>query len=352
MYMAIVREGLPSHPQVPREPHRMGRRRALAMLAGGAVVAVGGAVLGSQVFGDENSSGKADVSFVPQADNTNPINADNIGGTSDVRVEPTVVTPKTGYSEQDGNLIYRTESGEVLTVPQIDGLTARMVKDGEKEEVQYFARERNVYGLEANGYAGCYKPNVDIYENSERKALGGVVLSPQVAGKLLNDVLSQIPEQKDKWMVVLPVDITDMRSDKELLLSFENASTVPVKIARLSFQDTLPVVDIIPGDKTVKFSKSPYYSWLFIDNIRTVAPYGEGIYPGKEMNYIGVSGEFTTASDQKKIESYFGNEVTQAEGRVNVSLSSANGSRDVTRDKILSVGDNRTPVFLTSTQGK
>jgi hypothetical protein len=320
-----------------------------AAITAGALVAGGGAVLAYE-SGIFDSGASSHTQTIPT-----PEQPTIIPGTSVIRTatpEATAIpTPKPGFIENAGAFTYRTESGEVLSVPQIDGLIAKLVKVRDTNEVQYFAKEGNPYGIEANKSGGEYKPNVDIFENNQRKELGGVVLVPQVVKRLMDNFMSQITEQGNKWVVVLPVDISSLSEDKKILLYFENGVAVPIKIARLSFDGVLPVSDIIPGDKTLTVSKSPYYGWVFLDNIRSVAPYGDGIYPGKEINYLGVSGDLIDMRDQAKISSFFGKKITNAGDKINVTLSSSNGSKDVTRDKILSVGNN-IPVFLQSSDAR
>lgn len=328
--------------------HGISKRVQIAGGVAAATIALGGAALVTNqmgVFGSD-SSDEAHVQIVPAPTQPAVIPGTEIPNPLKTPEVTAIPTPKTGFSEKDGAFSYITEKGETLNVPQIDGLTAKLVKVGDTEEVQYFAKEGNQYGIEANKSVGEYTPNVDIYENSQRKELGGVSLSSQVVQKLLGEKIDQTPSQADKWGVALPVDPRNLAQGNKILLSFENAETVPIKIAKLSFDGQLPVSDIILNQKNIKFLTSPYYNWAFIDNVRSVSPYGDTIYPGKEMSYITVAGHFIDAN-QKVVSSNFGDTLAVAQDKVYVWYTASNESRDMSRDKILSVGDS-IPVFMQS----
>lgn len=340
-------EAVPGYiPQEPELTHKENKGIPLkAKLAGAAATL---AVTAAGVFGyskiNSSSEDKANIiispaptQVIPGTEIPNPLK------TPEVTAIP---TPKSGFSEKDGAFTFRTEKGEVLNVPQIEGLTAKLVKVGDVEEIQYFAKEGNQYGVEVNTSVGEYNPNVDIYENSQRKELGGVVLEPRVVKRLMDETLAKIPEQSDKWVVVSPVDISTV-VNSDVLLSFEPNINTQKIVLKISFTEVLPLLNVIPGDPNIKITKNPVYNWGYLDNIRNTAPYNDSILPGKEMNYIVVGGNFINAKDQFISKKTLGEQVAEVEDKVYVGYSFGGGAWDVGRNKILSVGNN-IPVFLQS----
>jgi len=316
-----------------------------AAITAGALVAGGGAVLAYE-SGIFDSGASSHTQTIPT-----PEQPTIIPGTSVIRTatpEATAIpTPKSGFIENAGAFTYRTESGEVLSVPQIDGLIAKLVKVGDTNEVQYFAKEGNPYGVEVNKSVGEYKPNVDIYENSQRKELGGVSLVPQVVQKLLNNAIAEIPEQRNKWIVVPPVDINAV-VESRILLSFTPNINTKKDTLEVRFTDkVLPLLNIIPGNPNIKTLKSPVYKWAYLDNIINIAPNNVTIIPGTEMSYLVVGGNFTNANDQLVSKKAFGERITEVEDKVYVGYGNPGGARDIDKDKILTVG-NKIPVFIQS----
>lgn len=255
-------------------------------------------------------------------------------------------TPALGYHQgKDGTLTYATEKGEVLNVPQIEGLKAELKTENAQQKVVYTALEQNPYGMSAEQYAGEFKPNVNV----EQKQTGGVVLKAPVVLKLIDDKLAIIPEQKDKWIITLPVDITAANTVDHILISFTKDNPVAGQVCKVSFNGSFPVVNIIPSSTSLEVLNGDQYTTyggMYIDEERSA--FNDKIISGKEMSYLTVAGDMNFPQDGN-MPSHFGDLVTTAQSPVVIYLAAANEWRNADENKILDVGTNKTPVFLAAT---
>jgi hypothetical protein len=245
----------------------------------------------------------------------------------------------TGYEPQpDGTIVWYTDSGDRQAVPAIDGLTAE-VQGG---KTLYMAKAANSYGLKAGAYAGAFIRYVKV----EDKQTGGVVLEPQVVNKLIQDKLATIPNQADKWVAPIPLNITDATADTDVALSFASEyPTTNVKVATVGFQGSLEVTDIVPGSdgrELVTLTNmnygNTYYSQFMQDH-------RDGITLGEEMSFLSVSGNFQ-ADLPPTVETSFGKFVCKASGSIVIGLLLGNGGSDLTSDKALYLPDTNVPVFV------
>jgi hypothetical protein len=213
-----------------------------AAITAGALVAGGGAVLAYE-SGIFDSGASSHTQTIPT-----PEQPTIIPGTSVIRTatpEATAIpTPKPGFIENAGAFTYRTESGEVLSVPQIDGLIAKLVKVRDTNEVQYFAKEGNPYGIEANGHAGEYNPNVFFME---AKRTGGVVLDARVTKNL-------IAQHTDFAQFPLPLDVGAEKTTYITVGEYSANPKYPAVKVYAGGENML--VNIFPNSKEILFNKT------------------------------------------------------------------------------------------------
>lgn len=253
--------------------------------------------------------------------------------------------PKAGFESNDQNIVYRTDKQEILNVPQIEGLKTELLsaKDN-KEKIIYKTLETNKYGLEANIYAGEYISNVKMTgEDGKEKQTGGVVLTALVVRQLINEKLATIPNQRDRWITVLPVDPRGLDKNDNVSVKFEKAA-IGKLIATMRFQGKAPLVNNFPGSTQLRIMAGGTYGGGYLDPIRLMDPYADKIFPGKEMQYFTVAGNLEGFSENTTIKSSFGEKVGLGGSLVIVGHSAAYETDDTTADKILSIGG--IPVFL------
>ena len=253
-------------------------------------------------------------------------------------------TPSLGYHQgKDGALVYTTEKGEVLNVPQIEGLRVSLqaTKDGQ-QKVVYAALEQNPYGMSPEEYAGEYKPNVEV----QGIQTGGVVLKAPVVLKLIDDKLATIPEQKDKWTIPLPIDISTINTKDLISISFSKDNPVGLSVCKISFGRNLTAVNIIPSSTSLEVLNGDQYTTYggqYMDAGKSSS--NDKIVPGKEMNYLTVAGGLSFTQDGN-IPSNFGDQIVLAQSPIVIYLTAATEWRDADERKILDAGDSKIPVFL------
>ncbi len=329
----------------PSSGRRM-TRRAFFGLAGGAVAA-GALTVTGVGCGDEGPTASTNppgttTSFArPSIDNATP----TVSPTPEPTASPEP-TPSIGYNQTEDGIIYGTEAGEVLNVPQIEGLRAQLEDSETGKKPVYRAIEGNPYGLSPEDYAGEYKPNVWL----ETQQTGGVVLKAPVVLKLINDKLTN---ETEKWTVPLPVDIRGYgNKDKNVSISFSTGyGNYQFPMVKVLFEGNLPLVNIIPNTGQVDVLANTYYGWLYSngDGTRLRAP-----VPGNEMGYIVVAGSMEGFTENAFLQSSFGDKVSDVSTSVNVTINGRDNntwkSFDINPSKVLSVMNNTSevPVFLAS----
>ncbi|MBI2031844.1 MAG: hypothetical protein HYT08_04500 [Candidatus Levybacteria bacterium] len=327
--------------------------KTTAAIAGGAAV-VGGAVGGMDALnvgpfaGSSPDQGTHDA--LPDGMPSTTATATQIteSPTPITTAEP---TPSLGYHEGTDGISFTTEKGEVLNVPQIDGLKASLqtAEDGQ-QKVIYTALEQNPYGMSPEEYAGEYKPNVDY----NLKQTGAVVLRSPVTSKLIENKLNI---SEEKWAVALPLDIRNYdRTDYNIAVVFSKGyGDYEFPMVKIVFGGELSLTNIIPGSQTVKVLANGYYKWLYYigGGVRT-----KPIVPGNEMDYITVTGPLIGFTDNgREINAAFGDVIANTNSPINVTVqgidSDNNGFKafSIDQTKILSVESNageQVPVFLAS----
>ncbi|MHB1356212.1 MAG: hypothetical protein ACYCZF_09585 [Anaerolineae bacterium] len=224
----------------------------------------------------------------------------------------------------------------ILQAPEIEGLVGRM--DG--DILKYYAEAGNKYGLEADAYAGEFRPNVLI--SGERT--GGLVLTASVAETILREELAKIENPDDRWLIPLPVDIRDLNKDSEVKIGFEKGNSKSgANIGSVNFEGTASVINILPNTLKINVAKISQ-GWVYYDQMRLVAPYTDNIYKGKEMSYISVAGAFNISEPVNNYPSVFGEKLFGVEGKTMFALSSGQEARSVDASKILTL--NGMPVFV------
>lgn len=268
------------------------------------------------------------------------------GGTSDapppatsVSPEPTVsgteptppeLTP--GYNKlENGNIVYLTEEGERLRVPKIPGL--RAVLRPEKGKVIYKALEGNPYGLEANHYAGEYKPDVSIYDGHkvEEKLTGGVALDSRVVFEL----------QKDRLVVVPSID---PRHSPNVRLKFVNGYSslgLQVPLMIVDFEGTAPLVNTFAEANTLHVSYDSVYGPAILE---TIDHRSSTVPQGAEKHYLVVIGRRIGLKPGDEMANVkYGQTLSQARAEIIVSIQAITNWIPITPDRVLQV--QNTPVF-------
>lgn len=331
----------PESPQAPKkglkqrfkdfDPMKMSKKKLIATAA--TAVAITGGAVGYQATQGSESEKPAAVSQ-PQPKETTP---------------PTEAPKAIGHYEQTAEgIVFHTETGEILNVPQIQGLTAVMEKDPatQADEVRYKALRENPYGLTESAEAGMFKPNVTISENDVKKQVGGLTLDPRVVQKILQDRLAQIPNVRDRWLIPLPVDISSLPDTNPVSMRFTVGLDVP--FVEVNFPETLPLINIIDTTQLRIAQTEPtaekFGEWVYMDMSRLVGGDVNRIPPGKEMKYLLVVGNFSDFTENKTIDTKFGEKVSGVSKLLNVSVSAIEESFPVTPDKLLSIG--QTPIFV------
>jgi len=155
--------------------------------------------------GEKSSTdSKSSSDFISGLESSNPVSSSNPEITKAPTPEATKVpTPTESLEElalQEKLALAPELAGSKKVIQEIDGY----------KRVTYIAEAGNVYGVEAGKYLGEYKKEV-IFENQE---VGGVALMPVVAEKLLRDKLASITNEADKWVAIIPADISELKTNE------------------------------------------------------------------------------------------------------------------------------------------
>lgn len=205
--------------------------------------------------------------------------------------------PKTGYEATGQGFVYRTEKGDILNVPHIEGLKAEMAAqpDGTKRVI-YKAEKTNSYGLIEGEYAGFFHPNVSIVKEgvtdikdreTDTRLSGGVALRPEVTGAMMKDALKQFENQTDRYISPIPIDISTLNANQEITLAQAKAVTPygPYYFLAINSPSNLAIVHSFYGDQGIRMITAsgrdagvyPLGNWYLNADI---------IEPGKEMLYF------------------------------------------------------------------
>ncbi len=254
--------------------------------------------------------------------------------------EPTKAVPVEGFNKTDKGYEFKTKWGEVVEVPQApEGLNLELQKDKDgKQKLKFVAAEDNKYGAKKGEELGDFKPLVTTSENGQFKVVGGAVLDPRVTEKL-----QQEKNQKDKWSVVLPVDLTGI-DDKMVSVSVEKSKSPLVSNLgiRVTFPGQVPLINIIPGSSELTIGEATFYNALvYMDTSR----FSNGtamlkMQPGKESMYLGVAGPFIGLPADTKIKSSFGERIGSVQNWVVIAHSAATEADDTDYSKVVRLGNS------------
>lgn len=253
-------------------------------------------------------------------------------------------TPSIGFKTTETGITFTTEKGEVLNVPQIEGLKASLqTAENGQPKVIYTALEQNPYGISPEEYAGEYKPNVQV----EQAQTGGVVLKAPVVLKLINDRLATTSEQKDKWIIPLPVDITNVQDP--IIVGFTKKiinGGYEFPFISISLTQEANVVNIIPDSDTLHIARSFIENnWGYLDPFLLFGNNADEVIPGKEMRYIEVLFKDKTLTESSDIHTTFGDPIASTNA-VLILYGATNKFVDLDFNTVLKV--NETPVFLSA----
>lgn len=316
-------------PVLRPRPDRHGIPTSVKIGAGVALAGVGVGLAGyaaNELLTSDSTDNRSNINiiptpgqpaFIPGTEIPNPL------ATAEASVTPAIAA---GFSESDGKFTYRTENGEVLNVPQIDGLTPKLVKEGERIQVQYFAKAENKYGLEPEAYAGEYNPNIKI----EGVQKGGVGLDGKVVSKLL--------AEKPVGTIPLPIDITN---GDELSVSIKNVGSRLQPVVYIEGDTEKEVTNPIPGSKKILINSNSVEKMSFTHWPKR-GPNDEEIEAEGILHFIAVIGNFKNRSIGDAFDSSFSDFVGDVEGDVILSWSVSNFDQyfryPITIDTLLSLG--------------
>jgi hypothetical protein len=255
-------------------------------------------------------------------------------------------TPEVG--QMNNEYFYPLPDGSKIFAPSIAGCYQRVedveytrMVDG-KEQVEVHQRIKyykkvtdKETGKEVEVWVADYLPNVTF----EGKQTGGLVVRSVEALALLNTELATIPEQQDKWKVLLPVDPRGYDPNKTVEVYAGPAKTYTRNIIHVKFDGRLPLTNILPLAKEIVKGNHSAYKWGFNDNKLSIGSNYETLLPGEEMRYIRVVGSMEGLPDAA-FPSKFGDQVGEINNHVYISFGSRNIKPVMTGDDVLS-GDSR-----------
>ena len=240
-----------------------------------------------------------------------------------------------------GEYVYTTEKGEKITIAKIAGLRQDLLVSSTGDlKVNYRAEKNNPYGLSEGDYGGEFCPGV--FTGRPEKQTGGLTLNAKVSLKILQDQLAKIPNQKDKWLIPLPVDIRGLQ--KVVLLYESGYGDYQIPVIKILFSGEAPVSNVMPNVTRLRVMQNSYYGWIYIGDFCRVDPYIDFVYPGREMDYISVGGQMTEFSSNITVEGGFGEKVSFVKSSAIVNLAASKEFFTPTPEKTLSVGG--LPVFV------
>lgn len=147
-------------------------------------------------------------------DDSSPIVIKAAASTQAVSLTPTldpILTPTPTATPND-------QQSQLEASPEIEGLT-KTIRDN---SIVYTYNEENPYGGTSGEYAGIYKANVVI----DGDKVGGVCMEAKVCKKLLEDALAEMPEDKSKVKIVIPLDVTNYDGNFDLKLTLYNGNNL------------------------------------------------------------------------------------------------------------------------------
>jgi len=137
----------------------------------------------------------------------------------------------------------------------------------------------------------------------------------------LNQQLAKIPEQDDRWLIPLPVDIRGLEG---VSITY-GKDEVEVPVVKVIYPGSAPLVNIIPEADELRVSKTFFGDWLYYDHMRLIEPYTDPIYPGLEMRYLTVRGNFLGFRENITLPTTFGAKIGEARKPIYVAMAAVTG---------------------------
>jgi hypothetical protein len=227
------------------------------------------------------------------------------------------------------------------SAPDITGAEKQIAEINGLQRIVYTALPDNPYGLEAGVLLGEYKHEVYLGEQQT----GGVALAAPVAQHYLQKTLDALPEQQERWLLTLPVDLTDCRSLKPVRIDLSAKPLIdrPYYI-RISADENeeLGVVNILDEQHQVVIDEFKMFGLHYIISQRSNE--SMKIITGEEMAFLFVIVRFE-ALPRTGVNYTYGDRLGTTVEPVLAGLTSVRGPfREHTYDCILKIAG--CPVFL------
>ncbi len=182
-----------------------------------------------------------------------------------------------------------TESDQALQekfdrAPVLDGAVKKVRMLNGLRRVTYAASPENPYGVSAGEYLGEYKGEVLLGGTTT----GGVALVPEALLPLLSREISELPDGSEKWLLPLPVDISDCLSLRPVRIERTAKPFIdkPYYIQVQFDEEILDVANILTGDQGLIIDKFPMFEQQFV--VSRLSMDNHAIIPGQEMAFLFV----------------------------------------------------------------
>jgi hypothetical protein len=267
--------------------------------------------------------------------------------TSSQPSSPTSSQPSSTSSIQEDTTGKDTtdESEEILRVkrtaaPDLEGAEKQIADINGLLRVIYKALPGNPYSLGSGEVMGEYKHEVFLGE----QRTGGVALRAPVVEMYLQKALKSLPPQQSRWLLTLPVDLSDCRSLRPVRIDLSARPFIdrPYYIRISAEKEQLGVVNILDGHQQVVVDEFKMYGLHYLISRRSLN--STSIIAGEEMAFLFVVARFQEIP-QAGIAYAFGDRVGLTSEPVLAGLTSVRGPLRVhDYDCILKI--DGFPVFL------
>jgi hypothetical protein len=232
------------------------------------------------------------------------------------------------------------------SAPDIEGAEKRVADIDSVRRIVYTALPDNPYGLAAGLLLGEYKH--EVYLGDQRT--GGIALAAPVAQRYLQKALDALPAQQERWLLTLPVDLTDCRSLRPVRIDLSAKPLIdrPYYIRISAEKEQLGVVNILNDQQQVVIDEFKMFGLHYIISQRSNKSLG--IIAGEEMAFLFVIVRFQELP-RTDVTYSFGDRLGTTQEPVLAGLTSVRGPfRKHTYDCILKI--DGCPVFLMANRKK
>lgn len=247
------------------------------------------------------------------------------------------VTAKPVPTSQTGE----TDIEEKITAaPEIEGAEKSAQMINELQRVVYLALPDNPYGLAVGTLIGEYKHEVFLGEEQT----GGVALAAPVVQAYLERALEAIPAQQERWLLTLPMDLTDCRSLRPVVIDLSAKPLIdrPYYIRISAENEQVGVVNILGPEHPVVIDPFNFLDLYYVISERSLN--SMRVIEGEEMAFLFVIVKFHTRL-QPDAGFTFGDRVGTTTEPILAGLTSVRGPMRVHDfDCILKI--DGCPVFL------